>query len=38
VAWGNLSSFRAGIAWPVDQPDYLDEKGPVFIIQIGKPL
>jgi hypothetical protein len=38
VAWGNLSSFRMGIAWPVDQPDYLDEKGPVFIVQIGRPL
>ncbi|HPR51582.1 MAG TPA: hypothetical protein PLU81_07325 [Deltaproteobacteria bacterium] len=38
VAWGNFSSFRMGIAWPVDQPDYLDEEGPVFIIQLGRPL
>ncbi len=38
IAWGSLSSFRMGVAWPVDQPDYLDEKGPVFIIQVGRPL
>ena len=38
VAWGNFSTFRAGLAWPVEQPDYLDEKGPVANIQIGMPL
>ena len=38
LAWGNLSSFHMGIAWPVRQPDYLDEKGPVFLLQIGLPL
>jgi len=38
VAWGNFSSFRMGIAWPIDQPDYLDEEGPVFVIQVGRPL
>jgi hypothetical protein len=38
VAWGNFSTFRAGLAWPVEQPDYLDEKSPVANIQIGMPL
>lgn len=38
IAWGNLSSFRMGIAWPIKQPYYLDEEGPVFIIQVGRPL
>ena len=38
IGWGKLSSFRVGLGWPVLQPDYLDESGPVFLIQIGKPL
>jgi len=38
IAWGNLSSFRTGIAWPIKQPTYLHEHGPVFIIQVGRPL
>ncbi|MDH3573646.1 MAG: hypothetical protein OEM90_08585 [Desulfobacteraceae bacterium] len=38
IAWGNLSSFRIGISWPLVQPDYLDQKGPLFIFQIGRPL
>lgn len=38
VAWGNLSSFRMGVAWPVMQPGYLDEDGPLLVLQIGKPL
>ncbi len=50
VAWGNLSHFRLGVAWPVKKPDYypdwsaynaddLDgEDGPRFILQLGKPL
>ncbi|MGC9323113.1 MAG: TolB family protein [Desulfomonilia bacterium] len=38
VAWGNLSSFTLGIAWPVRQPDYLDEEGPIFLLQVGRPL
>jgi len=38
LAWGNLSSFHMGIAWPVRQPGYLDEEGPVFLLQIGRPL
>ena len=38
IAWGNLSTFRMGIAWPIRQPDILDEEGPIFLIQLGKPL
>lgn len=38
IAWGNLSAFKAGVAWPVSQPEYLDEEGPVFVLQIGRPL
>jgi hypothetical protein len=38
IAWGNLSSFRIGFAWPLEQPDGLDESGPVFLIQLGRPL
>jgi len=38
IAWGNLSSFRIGISWPFRQPEYLNQKGPLFIIQIGRPL
>ena len=38
IAWGNLSAIKIGVAWPVVQPDYLDQKGPVFIFQIGHPL
>jgi hypothetical protein len=38
IAWGNLSTFRMGIAWPVRQPDILDEEGPIFLIQLGRPL
>jgi hypothetical protein len=38
VGWGRLSSFRVGLGWPVLQPDYLDESGPVLLIQLGKPL
>ncbi len=38
VAWGTFSRFRIGVAWPVHQPDGLDESGPELIIQIGRPL
>lgn len=38
LAWGYLSDFRMGIAWPVHQPDYLNQHGPVFLLQIGRPL
>jgi hypothetical protein len=38
IGWGRVSSFRVGLGWPVLQPDYLDESGPVFLIQLGNPL
>ncbi|MEJ2638722.1 MAG: hypothetical protein P8010_04025 [Desulfosarcinaceae bacterium] len=38
IIWGFRSLFRLGIAWPVHQPDALDERGPVFLIQLGRPL
>ena len=38
IGWGRLSSFRIGIGWPIVQPDYLDESGPDFLIQMGNPL
>ena len=38
IAWGNFSAFRIGVAWPLVQPDFLDQKGPKFVFQIGKPL
>jgi hypothetical protein len=38
IAWGNFSAFRIGVAWPLKQPDFLDEDGPVFVFQLGRPL
>ena len=38
IGWGKLSSFRVGLGWPVVQPDFLDESGPVFLMQLGNPL
>ena len=38
IAWGNLSSFRIGVAWPLAKPDGLDQTGPLFLIQLGRPL
>jgi hypothetical protein len=38
IAWGNLSVLRVGLAWPLVQPDFLDQIGPVLIVQIGQPL
>ena len=38
IAWGNFSELRIGVAWPLRQPDYLDEDGPVFVFQLGRPL
>lgn len=38
IAWGNLSTFRMGVAWPLMQPDALNQSGPVFLIQLGRPL
>jgi hemolysin activation/secretion protein len=38
IIWGFRSMFRLGIAWPVHQPDTLEEEGPVALIQLGRPL
>jgi hypothetical protein len=38
IAWGHFSSFRVGVAWPLRQPDSLNQEGPLFLIQLGKPL
>jgi hypothetical protein len=38
IAWGYLSAFRFGIAWPIKQPGFVDQRGPVFLIQLGRPL
>jgi hypothetical protein len=38
IAWGNFSAFRIGLAWPLVQPEFLDQKGPVFVFQLGRPL
>ncbi|MEJ2038808.1 MAG: hypothetical protein P8X55_07730 [Desulfosarcinaceae bacterium] len=38
LAWGFMADFRLGWAWPLRQPDDLDQQGPVFLIQIGRPL
>ena len=37
-AWGNFSTFRAGVAWPLVQPDFLNQEGPQFVFQLGRPL
>jgi hypothetical protein len=38
IAWGFMADFSIGLAWPLRQPDDLDHRGPVFLIQIGRPL
>jgi hypothetical protein len=38
IIWGFRSVFRLGIAWPISQPEELDERGPVVLIQLGHPL
>nr|MBC8361145.1 hypothetical protein [Candidatus Desulfatibia profunda] len=38
IAWGNLSLFRMGVAWPLVQPGGMDQTGPLFLIQLGRPL
>jgi hypothetical protein len=38
IGWGNLSTFRIGVAWPLLQPDDLDQEGPVIVFQLGRPL
>ena len=38
VGWGSFSTFRIGVAWPLVQPDDLDQKGPMIVFQLGRPL
>ena len=38
LGWGSLSTFRIGVAWPLVQPDDLDQEGPVLVFQLGAPL
>ena len=38
IAWGSFSAFRLGVAWPVVYPDYVQDDGAKFVIQIGRPL
>ena len=38
AGWGGFSTFRIGVAWPLVQPDDLDQKGPVIVFQLGRPL
>ena len=38
LAWGFMADFRLGWAWPLRWPDDVTQDGPVFLIQIGRPL
>lgn len=38
IEWTRLSFVKIGLGWPVYQPGYLNQKGPVFLFQIGQPL
>ena len=38
LAWDIMSRFSIGLAWPVKQPDDINQSGPVLLIQIGRPL
>ncbi len=38
LAWGFMSNFNIGLAWPIRQPDDLNEEGPILLLQIGQPL
>ncbi len=38
IAWGGFSSFRMGVAWPLRYPGYVQDTGPKFVIQLGRPL
>jgi hypothetical protein len=38
IAWGVMTEFRLGIAWPVVKPDYINSPGYVLLLQIGRPL
>ncbi|MGD8702574.1 MAG: hypothetical protein PVH26_09055, partial [Desulfosarcina sp.] len=38
IAWGSFSAFRLGVAWPLVYPDYVQDDGAKFVIQLGRPL
>ncbi len=38
IEWTTLSFVKIGLGWPIHQPGYLNQKGPVFLFQIGQPL
>jgi hypothetical protein len=38
IAWGSFSSFRMGVAWPLVYPEYVQDTGAKFVIQLGRPL
>ena len=38
LAWNFKSDITIGVAWPLKQPVFLDEQGPVFLFQLGLPL
>ncbi len=38
LGWGNFSTFRIGVAWPLVQADDLGQEGPVIVFQLGRPL
>lgn len=38
MAWETFSALRIGVAWPLAQPGFLNNSGPVFLFQLGQPL
>jgi hypothetical protein len=38
IAWNNFSAFRMGVAWPLVYPDFVGDRGPKFVFQLGRPL
>jgi hypothetical protein len=38
LAWDIMSRFSIGLAWPLKQPDDLNQSGPVLLLQLGRPL
>jgi len=38
LAWNFKSDITIGVAWPLKQPVFLQEQGPVFLFQLGLPL
>ena len=38
LAWIFNLEFRMGLAWPLIQPEDLNQEGPIFLFQVGVPL